>query len=106
MNSVGSSSEQTPPKTNNSSSSNNNHTTTTRRFFPCQTILERDVVVESPSSSLSSEKERHDALDRENNHFFPKIFAAEVAGGCSASATVIASLERVETVSISNLHLL
>ena len=35
-----------------------------------------------------------------------EIFASEVAGGCSASATVIASLERVETVSISNLHLL
>jgi hypothetical protein len=101
LNSVGSSSEQTPPKNNTQHSSSNNNNNT--GFFHCQTILERDVGVESAASSPP--EEHSGGLHRETN-FFPKIFAevGSAALGCTTTARV--RLERVETVSISNLHLL
>jgi hypothetical protein len=98
---VGSSSEQTPPKNNTQHSSSNNNNNT--GFFHCQTILERDVGVES---AASSPPEEHSGGIRRETSFFPKIFAevGSAALGCTTTARV--RLERVETVSISNLHLL
>ena len=113
LNSVGSSSEQTPPKVTNNKLINHHHnhrttaTTTAGSFFRCQPILERDIIIESPPKE---EGERGDVVvvDMENN-FFPKIFTAEITGTSAAAALpagITTTLERVETVSISNLHLL